>query len=54
MRNYLTLLYANNKGAEQPEHLRSLISDVVVRSLKNLIFKLASFKIEIFYLVIVV
>ena len=29
--------YANNKGADQPAHLRSLISTVVVRCLDSMI-----------------
>ena len=31
------MLYANNKGADQPAHPRSLISAFVVRSLDNII-----------------
>ena len=30
--------YANNKGADQPAHLRSLISTFVVRCLDSIIF----------------
>ena len=39
--------YANNKGADQPAHLRSLISTFVVRCLDSMICILAisSFKI---------
>ena len=39
---------ANNKGAEQPAHLRSLISPLVIRLLESFISKLASSKISIF------
>ena len=35
MRN-LFIPYANNKGADQPAHLRSLISAFVVRSLDSI------------------
>ena len=42
--------YANNKGADQPAHPRSLISTFVVRYL-NSIYKLALSKVSRFYLV---
>ena len=35
MRDTLTLLLANNKGADQPAHPRSLISAFVIRYLKS-------------------
>ena len=35
MRDTLTLLLANNKGAYQPAHLRSLISAAVIRYLES-------------------
>ena len=41
----------NNEGADQTAHLRSLISDVVVRLLESTISKLALCKVSIFYLV---
>ena len=42
----LTLLHVNNKGADQP-----LISHFLIRFLENIIFKLATVVISIFYLV---
>ena len=44
---------ANNKGADQTAHPRSLISAVVVRFVKSIISKLATGEISIFYLVCV-
>ena len=44
----LTLLHANNKGADQPTHLRSLVSAFVVRFLERIIAKLVTCKISIF------
>ena len=41
----------NNKGADQPEHLRSLINAFVFRSLENIISSLATSEISIFQLV---
>ena len=38
--------FANNKGADQPAHPRSLISAFVVRFLKNVICKLATGEIS--------
>ena len=43
--------FANNKGADQPAHLRSLISTFVIRLLKSIISKPAASKILIFMLV---
>ena len=40
-----------NKGADQPAHLRRLISAFVIRLLESIISKLASSKISIFKLV---
>ena len=40
------LPYVNNKGADQPVHLRSLISAVVVRYLDGIIPILAKSKIS--------
>ena len=42
---------ANNTGADQPVHPRSLISAFVIRSLKSTICKLATGESLIFYLV---
>ena len=42
----LFLPYANNKGADQPAHLRSLISTFVVRCLDSIISILAMSKIS--------
>ena len=39
--------FANNTGADQPGHPRSLISTFVIRLLERSIFKLASSKISI-------
>ena len=38
--------YANNKGADQPAHPRSLISTFVVRCLDSMICILAIFKVS--------
>ena len=43
--------YANNKGAYQPAHPRSLISTFVVRCLDSTICVLAISKVSRFYLV---
>ena len=40
--------FANNTGADQPAHLRSLISDFVICYLKSIISKLATGEISIF------
>ena len=45
------ILHANNKGADQPVHPRSLISAFVICLLESKISKLASRKILIFHLV---
>ena len=39
--------FANNTGADQPAHPRSLISAFVIRFLKNTIYKLATGEISI-------
>ena len=44
----LTLFYANNKGADQPAHLRSLISAFVIRYLDSIIAKLDTSKVSRF------
>ena len=38
--------FANNKGADHPGHLRSLIRDTVIHSLESYIYKLATSKIS--------
>ena len=43
--------FANNTGADQPAHTRSLISAFVIRFLQSTICKLATDEISIFYLV---
>ena len=40
--------FANNTGADQPAHLRSLISAFVIRFLGNIICKVATGEISIF------
>ena len=40
--------FANNKGADQPAHPRSLISAIVIRLLESIISKLATSEISIF------
>ena len=40
--------FANNTGADQPAHLRSLISAFVIRFLESFICKLAKGEISIF------
>ena len=47
----LSLVFANNKGADQPAHLRSLISAFVIRLLERIISKHATSKFSIFSLV---
>ena len=42
--------FVNNKGADQPAHLLSLISAFVIHYLKSIVVKLASRKISTFYL----
>ena len=46
----LFMLYANNKGADQPAHPHSLISTFFVRCLDSIIPVLAKSKISILYL----
>ena len=43
--------YPNNKGADQPAHLRSLVCAFVICYLKSLVIKLASYEISILQLV---
>ena len=45
------MAYANNKGADQPAHPRSLISTIVVRYLDSMICILALFKVPRFMFV---
>ena len=45
--------FANNKGADQPAHTRSLISTFVIRYLESIISRLASSEISTFSLVFV-
>ena len=40
--------FTNNTGADQPAHLRSLISALVIRFLESIICKLAEGEISIF------
>ena len=42
--------FTNNKDADQPAHLRRLISAFVIRSLKSIIPKIAASEIPIFSL----
>ena len=49
--NNLSWWFANNKGADQPAHSRSLISAFVIRFLESIIYRLATNKISVFYLV---
>ena len=44
-------VFANNTGADQPAHPRSLISAFVIRFLKSIICKLATGEMSIFELV---
>ena len=43
--------FANNKGADQPAHQRSLIITFVIRLLKSIISRLVTSEISLFYLV---
>ena len=43
--------FANNKGADQAAHPRSLISTFVIRLLECIISRLATREVSIFYLV---
>ena len=47
----LSSVFANNKGADQAAHPRSLISAFVIRLLESIISKLATSKFSIFQLV---
>ena len=40
--------FANNLGADQPAHSRSLISAIIIRLLESVISRLATSKIPIF------
>ena len=40
--------FANNKGADQTAHPRSLISDFAIRYLETIVAKLVSCKISLF------
>ena len=40
--------FANNKGADQPAHPRSLVSTFVIRLLESYIYELATSKIPIY------
>ena len=51
LRENLSSGFANNKGADQPAHARSLISTFVICLLKSIISRLATGKISIFKLV---
>ena len=53
MQENLSLGFANNKGADQPAHLHSLISTFVIRLLESIISKLATSEISLFQLVCV-
>ena len=44
-------LFANNKGADQPAHPRSLISAFIIHLLESIISRLATSRISIFKLV---
>ena len=48
---YLTLLHAKNKGANQPVHTNSLTSIIFKCNLKSILVQLASCKSSMFYLV---
>ena len=45
------MVFANNKGADQPAHPRSLISAFIIRLLERMISKLATSEILICWLV---
>ena len=47
----MSLGFANNRGADQPAHLRRLISPFVIRFLESIISKLDMRKISILLLV---
>ena len=46
----MSLGFANNKGANQPAHLRIPISIFVIQLLESIISKLATSKVLTFYL----
>ena len=48
MRENLTFLHANNKGADQPAHPRSLISTYVICFFESVISKKITSEISIF------
>ena len=50
-RENLSSGFANNKGADQPAHLRRLISAIIIHFLESIISKLAIGKISFFGLV---
>ena len=50
-RENLSSEFGNNTGADQPAHLRRLISAFVIRFLESIIRNLVTGKISIFYLV---
>ena len=49
-RENLSSGFANNKGADQPTHPRSLVSDFVNRLLENIISRLTTIEISFFSL----
>ena len=51
MREILPSGFANNKGADQLAHPRSLISAFAIHKLNRIVFKLAQSEISLFYLV---
>ena len=53
VRENLTLLYANNKGTDQPLHPHSLVSTFVIRLFMSIIAKIAKCKVYLFQLVLV-
>ena len=48
MQENLSLVSANNRGADKPAHLRSLVSAFVVRLFESIISRLATSEISIF------
>ena len=50
MRENLTSLHVSNKGADQPEHMRSLIHAFIVRCLESTLTTLDTHKISVFIL----
>ena len=51
MRENLSWGFANNTGADQPAHPRSLISTFAIHLLESIISRLATGQISLFYLV---